>query len=169
MRSSWLGVVAAGSLLCGCEVVFVSSYDATTDRGVTAIQRTLEQHLAKLETLAAEPPGLESLLEECDPAKSAGTYQELQTDVRALILRNEAREKNTLTVEQLKLLQTNVTHLQHLQQERYAPTDPGRRVEKPGDRCLSAGLIEASRRSLEQNLLAILKLELAKRDFRKEE
>jgi hypothetical protein len=163
------GLIAAVLLLAGCEIILVSAYDATTDRGVTEIQRALEQHLTKLEALAAEPPGLESLVEECDPAKFAGTYQALQTDVRALILRNEARERNTLTVDQLKLLRSNIGSLQALQQERYAPTDPARRIEKPGDRCLSAAPIEASRRILEQNLLAILKLELAKRDFRKEE
>lgn len=162
-------LVVVGILAAGCQVMWVSDYDATTDRGVTALQRAIDAHLSRLERLAAEPPGLESLTEDCDPAKFAASYQDLQADLRVLILRNEARTKNELTVRQLQALQPSLDALREQQQERYAPTDPERRITRPGDRCLGAGQVAVNRQILEQHIRAILKLELAKRDFRREE
>ncbi len=169
MRSGVLNLVAAGLLLAGCQIQFVSHYDATTDKGVTALQRAIGRHLTALDALAAEPAALESLTESCSPAKFAATYRKLQGDLHTLIVRNEAREKNDLTVRQLEGLRDSLDALQKLQQERYEPTDPSRRIGQPGDRGLSAGLVEAGRQSLDQHIRAILKLELAKRDFRKGE
>ena len=37
MRSGVSNLVAAGLLLAGCQLSFVSHYDATTDQGVTAL------------------------------------------------------------------------------------------------------------------------------------
>jgi hypothetical protein len=162
-------LAAAAALLAGCPAYFVSEYDATTDRGVTALQGSIERHLGQLETLAREPPGLESLVEACKPDRFDDAYREMLSDLRSLIVRNEAREKNDLTVQQLKGLQESLATLQQLQRERYEPTDPERVITKPGDRCMGSGQIEATRQILEQHFRAILKLELAKRDFRKEE
>lgn len=164
-----IALVAIVTMLAGCPAYFVSEYDATTDQGVTALQRTLERHLGQLETLAAEPPGLESLVEACKPDQFDDAYRDMQSDLRSLIVRNEAREKNDLTVQQLQGLQESLATLQQLQRERYEPTDPERVITKPGDRCMSSAQIEATRQILEQHFRAILKLELAKRDFRKEE
>ena len=169
MRSRIGSLIAVGLLLGGCQPAFVSRYDATTDKGVTALQRAIGRHLGALDALAAESPGLESLTESCSPAKFAATYRKLQSELHALIVRNEAREKNALTVRQLEGLRDSLGTLQKLQQERYEPTDPARRIVQPGDRCLSAGLVEAGRQSLDQHIRAILKLELGKRDFRKGE
>lgn len=163
------GLLAAILWLAGCQVSLISDYDPTTDKGVSDLQRGIERHLGLLETLAAEPPGLETLLEACKPEKFDDTYRQLQADLRTLIVRNEAREKNQRTVEQLRDLQKSLETLQQQQRERYEPTDPDRAVVKPGDHCLSRGQVDVNRRALEQHLRAILKLELAKRDFRKEE
>lgn len=169
MRSRIGALIAAGVLLAGCQLSTMSRYDATTDKGVTALQRGIGRLFTKLETLAAESPALESLTESCRPAKFEASYRELQNDLRALIVRNEAREKNELTVRQLTGLRDSLTALQKLQQERYEPADPARRIAQPGDRCLDAAMVEASRGSLDQHIRAILKLELGKRDFRKGE
>lgn len=156
-------------LLGGCQVHFISDYDATTDRGVTELQRAIERHLGQLETLAAEPPGLEALTEQCRPERFAKTYEDLDSDLRVLILRNEARDKNTQTVAQLRALLASIDGLRKQQQERYAPTDPDRQIRRPGDHCMSAGQLQAIRGILEQNIRAILTLELAKREFRQED
>jgi hypothetical protein len=159
----------ASAWLCACRALFVSEYDPTTDRGVTALHQEIDAHLAWLEQLAAEPPELESLEQDCDPAVFAESQRDLNTRVRSLILRNEARARNERTVAQLRALQASLATLRQQQQERYAPTDPGRTIAQPGDRCLGTGQIEANRQILEQHVRAILKLELAKRDFRQEE
>ena len=169
MRRWLVGGVLAAAWLAGCQVQWISQYDEVTDRGITDIQRSIERHLGQLEALAAEPPGLDALTEQCRPERFTTFHEELDSGLRVLILRNEAREQNALTVEQLKLLQSSLGMLREQQRERYTPTDAGREIRQPGDRCLSAGQVQLNRRIIEQNIRAILKLELAKRDFRKEE
>ena len=156
-------------LLAGCQVHFISAYDFATDQGVTGLQRSVENHLAQLDELAVEPPGLESLVEDCKPEKFDDTYRELKSGLQVLVIRNEARAKNDLTVQQLKLLGESFDTLRKQQIERYTPTDPERRIEKPGDRCMSTAQIALNRDILQQHIRAILKLELAKREFRSEE
>lgn len=157
------------ALFAACQVQFISTYDETTDRGVTEVQRSLESHLGRLEDLALEPPGLESLVEDCKPDRFDDTYRELKTNVQLLVVRNEARDKNTLTTQQLKDLSGSIDLLRELQVERYGLTDAERPDIRPGDRCMNKEMIAASRSSLQQHIRAILTLELAKREFRKEE
>ena len=151
-------------VLAGCQVARVSTYDPETDRGITELQQHIDAHLTTLEMLAEKPESTASLKRPCDPDQFADVYRTLNAKLRTLILRNEARDRNQLTVDQLHLLRENLSNLQAQQTLRYA-TD----AASPGDRCLGAGQLQVNRNSLEQIIRAILTLELAKREFREGE
>lgn len=165
-----IGIWLAGlGLVLGCQVSYVSHYDEATDRGVMELHGVIDAHLARLDALAAEPPGLEALARQCDPVQFDESYSGLRTRLRALLVRNQARERNDLTVAQLEALGASLETLRQQQQERFAPGDGSRAIARPGDRCLGTGQLQANRQILEQHVRAILKLELAKRDFRAQE
>ena len=100
----------------------------------------------------------------CDPEQFTPVYQTLNAKLRTLTLRNEARDRNQLTVDQLHVLRENLSNLQAQQKLRYASE-----AASPGDRCLGAGQLQVNRNALEQIIRAILTLELAKREFREGE
>ena len=153
--------MSLGLALAGCQVSRVSTYDPETDRGITELQQDLDVYLTRLEMLAEKPKSAASLKQLCDPEQFGDAYRKLNAKLRTLTLRNEARDRNQLTVDQLGLLRENLSNLQAQQKLRYA-TD----AALPGDRCLGAGQIQVNRNSLEQIIRAILTLELGKREFR---
>ena len=157
---SCVGAVVLVCLLAGCRVALISDYDATTDQWITELQQSIDAHLSTLESLNSVQDS--SSIERCQPAQFADTYRNIDARLRSLILRNEVRAKNTLTVEQLKLLQSSIEKLQQQQTARYS--DLGTRGDSQG--CLSSEQIEVNREILEQHIRAVLKLELSKRDLR---
>ena len=170
-RDPWFGRLAAFAsalsmalVLAGCQVARVSTYDPETDRGITELQQYIDAYLTSLEMLAEKPKSTAALKQLCDPEQFTDVYQKLNAKLRTLRLRNEARHRNELTVDQLNLLRENVSNLRAQQQLRYATE-----AASPGDRCLSAGQLLVNRNSLEQIIRAILTLELAKREFREGE
>ena len=156
--------LSMGLALVGCQVTRVSTYDPATDRGITELQQDIDANLTRLEMLAEMPKSTAALKQLCDPEAFTDAYRELNAKLRTLTLRNEARDRNQLTVDQLKLLRENLSNLQAQQKLRYAT-----QAALPGDRCLGTGQLQVNRNSLEQIIRAILTLELAKREFREGE
>ena len=156
---SRVGAVVLLCLLAGCQVALISDYDATTDQWITELQQIIDAHLSTLESLSVQDS---SSIEQCQPARFADTYRNIDARLRSLILRNEVRAKNTLTVEQLRLLQSSIGKLRQQQAARYS--ELGTRGDSQG--CLSSEQIQINREILEQHIRAVLKLELSKRDLR---
>jgi len=156
---SRVGAVVLLCLLAGCQVALISDYDATTDQWITELQQIIDAHLSTLESLSVQDS---SSIERCQPARFADTYRNIDARLRSLILRNEVRAKNTLTVEQLRLLQSSIGKLRQQQAARYS--ELGTRGDSQG--CLSSEQIQINREILEQHIRAVLKLELSKRDLR---
>ena len=156
---SRVGAVVLLCLLAGCQVALISDYDATTDQWITELQQIIDAHLSTLESLSVQDS---SSIERCQPARFADTYRNIDARLRSLILRNEVRAKNTLTVEQLRLLQSSIGKLRQQQVARYS--ELGTRGDSQG--CLSSEQIQINREILEQHIRAVLKLELSKRDLR---
>lgn len=159
-RCSRIGAVVLVCLLAGCRVALISDYDATTDQWITELQQTIDAHLSTLEYLSTAEDS--SSIERCQPVRFADTYRNIDARLRSLILRNEVRAKNTLTVEQLKLLQSSIEKLRQQQAARYS--NLGTRGDTDG--CLSHEQVQVNRSILEQHIRAVLKLELSKRDLR---
>jgi hypothetical protein len=135
-------VVLAAVMLTGCTVTWISSYDETTDKGVTALQKSVA-----------------SLLDHVDqnpvPAYTAlkPTYDSIRSELNSLHLRNEARPNNTLTVKQLDELQAAFNDLE----------------KQHKDGRLNQAMVGPARQSLDQAFRAILKLELEKKQLNKGE
>jgi hypothetical protein len=157
---SRVGAVVLVCLLAGCRVALISDYDATTDQWITELQQTIDAHLSTLESLTTDEDS--AAIERCQPGRFADTFRNIDARLRSLILRNEVRAKNTLTVEQLRLLQSSIGKLQQQQIARYAEAQKS--SNEAG--CLSSEQVHVNREILEQHLRAVLKLELSKRDFR---
>ena len=158
---SMLGAAVLFCLLGGCRVTLISDYDATTDEWVTELQQTIDAHLSTLESLSGLPDP--SSIEQCHPDRFSESYENIDARMRSLKLRNEARAANTVTIEQLTLLQSSIGKLREQQRTRYfdvAETSPS------SDRCLSSEQVQINRHILEQHIRAVLKLEFSKRDFR---
>ena len=150
------GVVCIAAMLGGCAVALVSAYDAETDQGVTALQTGIARHLATLEQLATADQG-NPKHPDCEYARYVETYAEFSADAHVLIVRNEARPKNELTVQQLQSLADSLA--QGLPVVHQTATGG----------CMTAGAVAAARETLDQNFRAILKLELAKKSYREEQ
>ena len=129
--------VLAFTLLLGCTVRWISTYDETTDKDVTALQHKVAALLTSLDTPNPVPY-----------EKAAAQYAGIYNDLRALIIRNEARDKNELTTQQLRLLDSNIQTLEKLHM---APD-------------FKRELVPPARASIDQIFRAILKLELAKKE-----
>jgi hypothetical protein len=135
-----LGAVA---LACaGClRVQYISPYDETTDRMVTALHQSTSEVLDELE--ASPTPGY---------AAMSKRYAGLKGELRAVQLRNEARPKNRLTIEQLQRLKANLELLE--------------KTHKDGQ--LSQVMVQPMRDAFDQTFRAILTLELAKKELNEE-
>jgi hypothetical protein len=159
---SSVGTVVLVCLFAGCRVALISDYDATTDQWITELQQTIDAHLSTLESLSTDEDSDSAAIERCQPGRFADTFRNIDARLRSLILRNEVRAKNTLTVEQLRLLQSSIGKLQQQQIARYAEADRSNNAAG----CLSSEQVQVNREILEQHIRAVLKLELSKHDFR---
>ena len=138
------GFLAAFSLtvmlvLAGCTVKLISSYDETTDRAVTDLQRKTEAHLVALESVEGLP--------ECTFEHHKQFYDEAKVDISAITVRAAAIPKNDITTEQTTLLANNFDNLEKLHKIA----------------CLSKDQVTLVRSHFNTSFTAILKLELAKR------
>ena len=136
------------ALLClvvtgACAVHLVSDYDDTTDREVSQLQRSVDSFLLSL-AKNPKPPA-------CTWQKRSGFYDTTTVAIHSLTIRNRARDKNQFTVQQLELLDSSMTTLEHLHRL------------KGDSACMSPEAIEPLRSNFNTSFTAILKLELAKK------
>ena len=152
----WAVVWCCASLTVGgCAIRLVSEYDEATDRGVTQLQSDVAAQLTQLKDLI-DPQTRKPKHPDCEFDKFSGAYSRLAASAHVLVVRNEARQKNTLTTEQLKLLESSIgEELVTVHRE-------------SDDKCMNAGAIQVVSDALDQNFRAILKLELAKKLYRGE-
>jgi hypothetical protein len=137
-----LVIVLSAVILAGCAVNFISSYDEVTDKGITALQKSVDGLMNQLEQ---EPvPDYDSLKK---------SYDTIRDDFSSLRFRNEARPKNTLTVKQLDELKAELDKMEKLHK----------------DKKFNQAMVGPTREILNQTLRAILKLELAKKELNKKE
>ena len=125
--------------LSGCSIKLISTYDETTDKTVTALQKKTETHLVALEAVEGLP--------ECKYDKHKQFYDEAKVDISAITVRAAAIPKNEITTEQTVLLLNSLKGLEKLHKIA----------------CLSKDQIASLRTPLNSSFTAILKLELAKR------
>jgi len=154
-RSTALAAVAACVVfvLAGCTIRLISEYDETTDAAVTQLQTDVAEHLAVLKGFTDPETGKPSH-PKCEFKNFGDTYAQLAAKAHVLVVRNESRPKNGLTTDQLKLLEQSIG--EHL---------VGFHRDADGE-CLTAGAIDTAGEALDQNFRAILKLELAKKQYR---
>lgn len=142
IEAAWALLLLAFALVTGCtHVQLISPYDETTDRMVTALHQSTSEVLDELE--AAPTPGY---------AAMSKRYAGLKRELRTVQLRNEARPKNRLTIEQLQSLKANLDLLE--------------KTHKDGQ--LVQVMVQPMRDAIYQTFRAILTLELAKKELNEE-
>ncbi len=144
-RRSLAGLVAvlvAAVVLAGCVVTLISSYDETTDKNLTALQKRVGELLDQLDRTPV--PAYDSV--------KTG-YDGIHRDLASLYLRNQARPKNDLTVKQLDELKKalDIFEDQH----------------KKGT--LNQAMVAPGRDILNQAFRALLALELATKELNKKD
>lgn len=132
-------ILALAFAVSGCSIKLVSSYDETTDKAVTALQKKTEAHLVALESVEGLP--------ECIYEKHKQFYDEAKVDVSAISVRAAAIPKNEITTEQTVILANSFESLEKLHKIA----------------CLTKDQIKPLRTQFNSSFTAILKLELAKR------
>ncbi|NIM97054.1 MAG: hypothetical protein GTO24_02880 [candidate division Zixibacteria bacterium] len=126
-------------LLSGCTVKLISSYDETTDKTVTALQKKVESFLITLESIEGLP--------ECEYKNHKKFYDEVKIEISAIVVRARAIPDNEITIEQVELLKDSLKNLESLHKIS----------------CLSKDQIEPLRIAFNSSFTAILKLEFAKK------
>lgn len=132
-------ILALAFALPGCTIKLISSYDETTDRTVTALQKKTEAHFIALENSEGLP--------ECRYEKHKPFYDEAKVEASAISVRAAAIPKNDRTTQETALLSNSLDSLEKL--HRIA--------------CLTNDQIKPLRIQFNSIFTAILKLELAKR------
>jgi len=133
-------LVAIGLALAvpGCgPAVFISPYDEVTDQQVTGLQKSVDGLLATLDRTPVP-----------DYASAKPTYDQIRSDLASLRARNTVRTKNQITVQQLDALQKELQDLE----------DQHRNSK------LIQVMVPPARDTLDATFLAILKLEIAKKE-----
>ena len=142
-RLRWLALSVVLVVAAGCAVRLISEYDDTTDREVMQLQRSVDSFLRGL-ARKPRPPG-------CTYAARSGFYDTTASGISSLTIRNRARDKNDLTVQQLVLLDSSLSILERLHRIRGDST------------CMAPEAIEPIRANFNTSFAAILRLELAKK------
>ena len=142
ITSRLAGTVMALTLLGGCAVQFLSSYDATTDEITTAMQKAHAVHVLTI---------LEGQKPDCLYSKNKDYYRSARVDVSALELRVAAIPQNDPTVQQVDSLKGALASFEQLDQM----------AEKRGA-CLSGAELSPIDRGMNSIFGSILKLEFAK-------
>jgi hypothetical protein len=130
-------------VLTGCvPITLISSYDETTDKGVTALDKSVNGLLNQLDK---DP------VPDYDAVKNI--YDGIRVDLASLRLRNDARPTNSLTVKQLDIVKTQLDILENQH-----------KIKK-----LNQAMMGPLRSIFQQTFGAILKLELEKKELDKKE
>lgn len=132
-------LVCTLTILSGCSVKLISSYDETTDKAVTALQKKVEIFFVTVESQEGLP--------ECEYKNHKKFYEEVKVDISAIEVRARAIPDNEITIEQVELLKGSLTNLELLHKIS----------------CLSKDQIEPLRIAFNSSFTAILKLEFAKK------
>ena len=130
-------------IVSACNVRWVSEYDAQTDQGVTQLHRKMETFLTALE---------QQQVPDCLSTEHAQFYQQSLVDVRALKIRAKAIANNDITLQQLALLEENLSLMFTLH-----------KTQDSSNTCMAGGMITFNRSNFESIFTAILKFELAKK------
>lgn len=137
-----LALILAAATVTACAVTLISSYDETTDKGITALQKSVDGLLSQLDRTPVP-----------SYAAERQTYDAIRGDLNSLYLRNQARPHNTLAVKQLDELKEQ---LDILEKQHSAGT-------------LNQAMVGPARDALNQTFRALLKLELEKKELDKKE
>jgi len=149
---SWALIFLLCSLfvVSGCAVKLIASYDETTDKGVTKLQRKVETFLVELESKDGLP--------ECSYSSNESFYGESKVDLSAIKVRSEAIPKNDITIKQISLLLSSLNDLESLHKHK------DKKSAKEGKLyCISKDEISPLRTAFNSSFTAILKLEIAKK------
>lgn len=138
-RAQLTAVLALVSLACALRLV--SDYDESTDRNLTALQGEVDSFLRRI----SRPPA-----PACTHGQNSSFYDRSYSTVSTLIVRNRARPKNEITVQQLELLDSSLVTLERLHRLK-------------GDVCMTPTETAPLRANFQTSFTAILRLELAKR------
>jgi len=123
----------------GCSLELISSYDETTDKTVTALQKKVESFFVTVESQEGLP--------ECSYDNHKKFYEETKVEISAIEVRARALPKNEITTKEVELLKDSFSKLEQLHKIS----------------CLSKEQIQALRIAFNSSFTAILKLELAKK------
>ena len=126
-------------VLFGCSIKLISSYDETTDKTVTALQKKVESFFVTVESQEGLP--------ECEYNNHKKFYDEVKVEISAIEVRARAIPNNEITIEQVELLKDSLNKLESLHKIS----------------CLSKDQIEILRIAFNSSFTAILKLEFAKK------
>jgi hypothetical protein len=122
-----------------CSVTLISGYDEITDAAITQLQRKVGTFLVEIQrNVGTSEAGYE---------KRVKFYDEVRIDIDAISVRAAAREKNEITVNQLKNLQESIDSLEKLHKLGFNKFEE----------------LEPLRQAFDRIFTAILKLELAKK------
>ena len=138
-RALCCALCLAAVSVAGCtEVRLVSDYDPQTDEALSAIHQDIESILTELERTLGTPAG--------DAEEYAERYDRVRVDLRTLAVRAAARPLNTIQVDQLAQVLTQL--------------DLFASAHREG---MQAAEIPPFRRGFDQSFGAMIRLELAKR------
>lgn len=126
-------------ILFGCSIKLISSYDETTDKTVTALQKKVESFFVTVESQEGLPG--------CEYENHKKFYDEVKVEISAMEVRARAIPKNEITIKQIELLKDSLSKLESLHKIS----------------CLSKDQIEPLRIAFNSSFTAILKLEFAKK------
>jgi hypothetical protein len=127
--------------LSACAVSLISQYDEQTDSQTTDLQRAMSAYFETLRSATAPA---------CTHPNFADFYRDRRVDVSVLDLRVRSIPKNTETIGQVEGIGRSLTELEGMHQDK-------------GERCLSAEELSPVERAFQQQFLAILTLEQAKK------
>lgn len=128
-------------ILSACTVTLVSAYDEQTDQMTSALQRAMSSHFEALRS--AQAPA-------CRHENFRDFYRERRLDIGSLDLRARSIPRNSETIAQVEGLAGSLNALEQIHQN-------------AGDTCLSAARLSPIERGFQQQFLAILTLEQAKK------
>ena len=184
LRNLALVIIAASSLGACTTIELISKYDEPTDSGATALQREISEFTQRIGNAQTD--------EERSFASNQPFYQQAAVDIDALQVRAQAIYKNRITIEQLQLVEDNLAYLALLHKgcvtapltdaQKRAVADKGIdasvdcrvaygatvEVKNRGSSRLNPLLVPIIKSQLDQQLGAVIALELAKKRGDKE-
>jgi hypothetical protein len=140
---TWL-IAAIG--LAGCAPIqLIAPYDQKTDEGVTNLQKATAEFLTRIERQGGSTPE--------DFRNQTKFYDDVRVMLSVILVRAEALPKNTLTVQQIEILQQQ---FQKLEQDHKSMG-------------ISQAAVPQLERAFNRTFTAILTLELAKKEPKQED